>query len=57
MVKPPNKHVNTIHKESKNGETILFWHGVNVLLWFELYDGKWSCGFCIYKKGGRGGKE
>lgn len=31
MVKPPNKHVNTILQESKNGETILFWHGVNLL--------------------------
>lgn len=56
MVEPPNKHVNTILQESKNGETILFWHGVNLLFSLD-YRVRKEAGGIVFISGGEDGDE
>lgn len=55
MVGPPNKHVNTIPQESKNGGTILFWDGVNVLFSLDYRVRKVIIGVVFISGGGEGG--
>lgn len=54
MVGPPNKHVNTIPQESKNGGTILFLDGVNVLFSLDYRVRKVVIGVVFISGGGEG---